>query len=277
MRSAAFGRGLDRASQASATVSPADGEAGSSPTFSCHRCGSCCTGLLERGGERGFAEPAPGVYRLPSQGGLRLFAWEARRFDEGDLEPSLVVADAREDRRVAVSYELRADTCPNFDAEETRCTIYEDRPIVCRAFPLLLEADGGELGVAASSVCGVRVPLDALDTDEEPEAALARAYPEAAPAALAAARILAWSLRVVAFLEQAGELEPQPGLEEADVRSFEDGGCLVELAEEAGLLEASEFEEKADAIVDRVDERLASSAAAKPAPGAQRQGHEQRR
>ena len=44
-------------------------------------------------------------------------------------------------------------SCPMLDREGKRCTIYEDRPLCCRLFPLDLFAFEGELGWAVADKC----------------------------------------------------------------------------------------------------------------------------
>lgn len=233
-------------------------DGGSGPSsFTCHRCGACCTDLRERGTEQAFAEIAPGVYRLPSEGGLRVFAWEADRFPEDRLAPVLAVADSEENQLVVLAYELEADTCPRFDVEEAACTIYEHRPLVCRAFPLVVEPGSRGLSVAASAVCGARIPLEEL-ADGDREAALAHAYPKAAAPALAIPAIVRWSLQLVGFLEAAGELAPAEGLEESRLEGFP-AVSLRQRLDAGGLLDGGELGERAHRIVEEVDARIQPS------------------
>lgn len=235
---------------------------GPASTFDCHECGSCCTGLRDRGPRpASFAAIAgAGVYRLPTEGGLRLFAWEAGPFPEDRLRPTLVVADAREDVLVALAYELEADTCPQYDVDDRSCTIYEDRPLVCRAYPLILsQSDGGDLTLAISAACGARVPADQLASKGKRETRLAKAYPqELAPALAVPAlidRLVAW----VRFLETANVLAPVRGLEEHEIRGFGSKApvCLVERLAGEDALDGEEIEQRAAQVVASISERWA--------------------
>lgn len=235
---------------------------GSAACFACHECGACCTGLRERGRNRGFAELAPGVYRQPGEGGLRVFAWEADLFPADRLAPLLVAADGAQRERVVLAYELRADDCPNFEHDTKRCNVYEDRPLVCRAFPLLVEATEDGPTVAASSVCGARVPLQAAEDGEDGEDGeapdverLARAYPQAFAPALAVPQLVSWLLELVGFLDHLGAVDPMPGLSEDQLAGLEPATSIVDRVVETGAMEAGELAQRARERVERIRQR----------------------
>lgn len=231
--------------------------------FSCHRCGACCTGLKERGrGQTGFEAVGEIAYRLPGEGGLRVFAWEADPFPDEALAPSIVVADRSRGALVALVYELDAEDCPLYDHEEQACTIYEERPLVCQAFPLIVEPGSDGLEVAASSVCGARVELDELAGEGSTQARLAQAYPNAFAPALAAAGVVQELASLARFLETAGVIEPVRGLEREDLASFTSTVSIVDVVEEAGVLGQADLRERADASVERVRKRWQGSAVA---------------
>lgn len=224
--------------------------------FACHQCGACCTGLRERGSPRGFAELAPGVYREPGEGGLRVFAWETEVFPDERLSPLLVVADGARRERVVLAYELRADECPNFEPDTDRCSVYADRPLVCRAFPLLVEATEQGPSLAASSVCGARVPLPGAEGEEVPDPErLARAYPQSFAPALAIPRLFSWLVQLVVFLEQLEAIEPCPRLAREELAAFERSVPIDERAAEAGAMEPGELARRAREQVERIRRR----------------------
>lgn len=227
---------------------------GSPSAFSCHGCGACCTGLRERGTAQGFAELAPGVYRLPTPGGLRVLAWEADVFDEAELKPAVVVADKTRDELVVLCYELEADTCPNLEPETNRCTVYADRPLVCRAFPLIVEPGQDGSSIAASSVCGARVPMEELDEGRPRAEALAEAYPQAFAPALAVPQLWRWLLQLVAFLAEMGAVDPREGLDPETVEAMAAATSIVERAEAAGVVSEGELAERAEQRVEQVRE-----------------------
>lgn len=228
--------------------------------FHCHGCGTCCTNLTGRWArDRGRfqALPQAGVYRLATPGGLRMFSWEQAPFTAERLAPLLAVADGQRDRLVALAYELEATRCPRYE-DEVGCTIYEDRPLVCRAFPLLVLEDGG-LSVAASALCPAKVPVvGAAQAANEPERVLAGLYPKETVAALAAPATVRHLAEVVSFLAGAEVLDPVTGLEEDEVHDWAKRPALdlVALAEETGVLTRQALIRQAERVRGKVRERL---------------------
>lgn len=221
-------------------------------TFTCHRCGHCCTHLAGRRDAAGTsfaALPPPGLYRLGAPPGLRLFAWEARRFPEAELEPLLAVADGRRDALLPAAYVYPVDRCTHYD-DEAGCTVYEDRPLVCQAYPLLAAGGDGGLEVGVSGACPGSVPLPDADGEEAGlEEALAAAYPDEAGAALAVPALVRWLGTVVGFLAQVGAVDPRDGLDEGDVEALGVGEAdLVDVAAEVGVLDRDEWRARADAV-----------------------------
>lgn len=243
---------------------PGADEANGPATFECHRCGACCTNLRGRGRTlTEFQRWADGlVYRLPTEGGLRVFAWEAGPFPDERLEPMLAVAEPGRDQLVVLAYELQADVCPLYDTDEAACTIYEDRPLVCRAFPLLVGEGSEGLEVAASSLCGARVELAAPDGAAPREALLAQRYPDAFAPALAVPALVDQLVQLVTFLATAGALDPERGLEREDVEALCEGSTvsIVDRVEASGVLGGHEFEKRAQRTVEAVRDRWAPSA-----------------
>jgi Fe-S-cluster containining protein len=219
-------------------------------TFACHRCGHCCTNLGGRrdAGGTSFAElPPAGLYRLEAPPGLRLFAWEAREFPQDELVPLLGVADGVREALLPAAYVYPVERCTHYD-DEAGCTVYEDRPLVCQAYPLLASGGGGGLELAVSGVCPGAVDLPEADGHSVAEAA-AEAYPDEAGAARAVPALIRWVGDVVAFLAQAGIVDPQDGLDEEAVTGLgEPGPDVVDVAGEAGALDADDWRERAEAV-----------------------------
>jgi Fe-S-cluster containining protein len=219
-------------------------------SFSCHRCGACCTDLRDRNPSPGFAEPAPGVYRQPGSGGLRVFTWETDPFPDERLRPRLVAADADREARIVLAHELAADDCPNYDADTSACTVYEERPLVCRAFPLVL-ADGDEgPELAASAICGARVPLTGFD-----EGSLAQVYPDAWAPAVAIPALWRWLVHLVGFLDDAGAIQLRAGLGEPELARFEATIGLDEALADADVMGRDELAHRAGRRVQAIRER----------------------
>lgn len=225
--------------------------------FACHRCGTCCTNLKEAwDGNKGTVASLPDdrIHRLPQPGGLRLFAWEASRFPSEDLSPLLVVPDAKRERLIALAYELDENRCPNYD-DAQGCTIYEDRPLVCQAYPLLVVQGKKGPQLTVSAECPARLePLDAGEAEEDPVEAIARAYPDEIAPALAVPAILTVLTPALDLLETAGAIEPRRGLTDDELAAWRDDGPvdLVDLAEKAGIFTASILTERVERIKDRL-------------------------
>lgn len=230
-------------------------------TFGCHRCGTCCTNLREAWDrEPGTASTLPDdrIHRLPRPGGLRVFAWEAPRFPTEHLSPLLVVPDDRRERLIALAYELDADACPNYDASEG-CTIYEDRPLVCQAYPLLVveNEQGPQLTVSADCPARVQAP-EPSHPDEDPVKALARAYPEEVGPALAVPAALTVLPHALDLLETADLLRPRRGLDAPTLEAWSNEGIvdLVELGEQGGVFTAETFRDRVDRIKQDLRDRF---------------------
>lgn len=221
--------------------------------FTCHGCGQCCTDLRDRWhAARGRFSPVPGtaMVRLPAPQGLRLFPWEARRFPSDRLEPLLAVPCARRERLVALAYVLGEDTCPHY---EDGCTIHADRPLVCRAYPLLVVegSDGPE--VAASALCPARVPVTgAVSVSARPHEVLARLYPHEAAAALAVPHMVRRLGAVLDFLESADLLTPRV-LDEEQVEAWLTRGTvdLLDVLEEGGAFPPGMLEAEVQDVLER--------------------------
>lgn len=85
--------------------------------FACTRCAHCCSNTQS-------------VMADGHTYGLYLTPAEAKHFPGDKLMP-LFKAGSR-----IIAYQLRDNICPCLnDANE--CTIYEDRPLICQAFPVL--------------------------------------------------------------------------------------------------------------------------------------------
>ncbi len=116
-----------------------------SEKFECCRCGGCCTNIRKLG--TGSKEQRL-IFRLPDDNniGLPLWQWEAQQLqriaDERNInviiEPLQFFFDKKSQRAVLVSWHLNHDSCMFYKPGE--CTVYENRPHVCRMFPLIKSA-----------------------------------------------------------------------------------------------------------------------------------------
>ena len=98
--------------------------------FDCLRCGKCCISFVDR------------FYHIPT--GIPLTPTELKLFDQADVRPFLGVQTTA--GIIPVWYQLIRAPCPHYDHDRCRCTIYERRPLVCRAYPFKVILNYTRLG-----------------------------------------------------------------------------------------------------------------------------------
>ncbi|HLD88949.1 MAG TPA: YkgJ family cysteine cluster protein [Candidatus Nanoarchaeia archaeon] len=118
----------------------------------CNDCGECCRFIgrinlneKERKTFNDYYFDNFGIVYLPKLGNITisLFPWEARTFmriaEEKkvklNLLPKRVILDSKKKLMIIVDYYVHHNICP-FYSEKEFCTVYSDRPIVCRSFPV---------------------------------------------------------------------------------------------------------------------------------------------
>lgn len=125
-------------------------------------CGWCCTHLVKpRSPEKARAEAefldelrSHGVYRCSdkSDTGLsitnaeaaRLVAIAKERGTKADIHPRTFLLETKKRWTVVVDWHLAHASCPFY--ADFKCTVYEARPLPCRAYPVL--APGPRWGLA---------------------------------------------------------------------------------------------------------------------------------
>jgi Fe-S-cluster containining protein len=187
--------------------------------FACTGCGDCCRGFAR---EATTWEPEDGpMLRLSDEPGLPLMSWEWQRFralaaSRGlvlDTQPFDAVLDEAERRAIVLSYRMGGDECAFFEPREDMqpgprsvawgrprggvCSIYEHRPLACRAYPLVPMRGG----IALSLHCP-----ELVDADPGDERALAQAYGGCIDDARAFRAAPALAVRVLEQLERAGHV-----------------------------------------------------------------------
>ncbi len=121
---------------------------GNIKAFECSKCAKCCTNIRGRLGEGGSdSKLVPFVYEYTSRfnATLYLHEWEvpvlkkkARSIGfELKVNPFLVFWDDVNRVPVALNWTLDYENCP-FLLESKLCSINEEKPLVCRAYPLFL-------------------------------------------------------------------------------------------------------------------------------------------
>lgn len=89
--------------------------------FKCLRCCCCCTNLLHK--EKGKVM------------GLSLLPEEATLFPSEHIFPSIGIGKYGQPKRI-IAYQLDLNECPYLQGQQ--CSIYERRPLACRAYPFTL-------------------------------------------------------------------------------------------------------------------------------------------
>lgn len=117
-------------------------------TFKCTKCGDCCKDF-ECDSTKGKETPRfheEFLFLLRKQY-LKIYPWEKETY-EGHLRkigskrkvlPSIVVFDLKMNTTIVICYTLDGGNCPLL--KDNICSIYEDRPYVCREFPCLYPLD----------------------------------------------------------------------------------------------------------------------------------------
>ena len=106
--------------------------------FKCLQCGHCCKTLLKSDG------------RITS--GLTFFSDEEKElFPKNLVSPATGLGWGATGPKHIIRYQLNSNICPHLDKNNI-CKIYDDRPLVCRSFPLI---SIGHLGttIAQASDC----------------------------------------------------------------------------------------------------------------------------
>ena len=88
--------------------------------FECLQCSKCCRSILETSG---------GVTR-----GLALTEREAKIFPPEIVSPKLAVGVS--EPSVVILYQLNVTVCPYVN-DYNQCSRYEERPLICRSFPIV--------------------------------------------------------------------------------------------------------------------------------------------
>ncbi|MEM2990114.1 MAG: YkgJ family cysteine cluster protein, partial [Halobacteria archaeon] len=111
--------------------------------FQCRKCGHCCRNLkrLRRLEDIG-ADKRP-LYILEEDISLSLYEWEVEDFQLAgeklgkriSVIPVLICIDQLSNTPLSLIWNILDSDCP-FLSESNLCLIYEQRPIICRIFPV---------------------------------------------------------------------------------------------------------------------------------------------
>lgn len=88
--------------------------------FECRKCGKCCRNLITK------KKPRQGLMLLPE---------ECHLFSKEHVIPSWGVGKhPKKDDFQMITYQMTENVCPQY--KESKCQIYQNRPIKCRSYPL---------------------------------------------------------------------------------------------------------------------------------------------
>jgi Fe-S-cluster containining protein len=117
------------------------------PAFQCLKCGKCCNpGQVDPETSHFipiYLNEVDEILRLAEERNLAIL-----------LEPDLMYFDELNNRLIIVTYALNLENggCP-FYSSESDCTIYDQRPITCKAYPFAIFQQGETTGVILKPEC----------------------------------------------------------------------------------------------------------------------------
>ncbi len=175
----------------------------------CNDCGECCRFVgrinLNEKEKKTFDDyyfDNFGIIYLPKLKDITisLFPWEARTFRKIaekrgvklNLLPKRAILDSKNKLMIVIDYYVHHDACP-FYSEKEFCTAYNDRPLVCKSFPVtkfdFKTITFGKCGFAMDETKGISGTID-----------LFRRFSKSATNALQQQITLEWQYRKVLTL-----------------------------------------------------------------------------
>lgn len=129
--------------------------------FHCQRCTNCCKNLFKEQ-KKSF--------------GLTLFDFEAEILKKKakkialSLKPVNFIADKVSKKAIVLLWSIENKECPFLDKKE--CIIYENRPLVCRAFPVVSTGIHGNRPMIRSMLCSQETGFAGLGEKDKLSVAL---------------------------------------------------------------------------------------------------------
>ncbi|MBS3097151.1 YkgJ family cysteine cluster protein [Candidatus Woesearchaeota archaeon] len=109
---------------------------GEIPKFECRKCGNCCKVLSTKP----LKETPYFMDRIiicVANTTLPMHDWEMGEFKKKGYDnlivPSKIIYDLNSNKSIIIEYTLTQNNCPQL--ENNLCSIYENRPLVCKSFP----------------------------------------------------------------------------------------------------------------------------------------------
>jgi Fe-S-cluster containining protein len=130
--------------------------------FNCVQCGECChirekdKGISDEDEEkyRAYMFSKFGIIYLANLSDITINVWpeEADRIKDAakkrkihlKMMPKRAVYDNKGHELIILDYFIDHDICPFFDEKKRLCGIYDDRPSICRSYPLLTTKNLGK-------------------------------------------------------------------------------------------------------------------------------------
>ena len=103
------------------------------PEFNCLSCGSCCRRILIK--DEVELLPVVGLCLKPDE--RKLF----KKHTETTIHPYIGIKRKGQSKVNVLLYQMVSEPCPLLDLETNRCTVYDSRPMICRAYPFILIKD----------------------------------------------------------------------------------------------------------------------------------------
>jgi Fe-S-cluster containining protein len=223
---------------------------GNGRTFRCTDCGQCCTAIKETAGEeiRSVLDRSQGLngfYFLPDTRHVApyLFEWELEPIQRLAKEkgvrfrtaPRHVFLDARLLRVLVMEWTMDFTKCP-FHAGE-KCSIYENRPMICRQYPVL------DVRRLSEKCSGLITPPEDF-AGKELDAWMEKTYSRPYSHALHAHDVIQHNYGIIARLGRSGVLVPAVGWELKTVNrlSRKHSTGLFAFMVERGIIDTEECE-----------------------------------
>jgi Fe-S-cluster containining protein len=118
--------------------------------FKCSMCGFCCSNLGRKNEDETIEEDKLNLlpfFRLhPEKEGLHLYDFEYKKIrklaeDKGirvKFFPFMVLFDLNSDKVIVIDWIMEEKICPFM--KDNKCTIYTDRPMICRRYPVFMQS-----------------------------------------------------------------------------------------------------------------------------------------
>ncbi|MGP8322437.1 MAG: YkgJ family cysteine cluster protein [Methanosarcinaceae archaeon] len=100
------------------------------PEFICQSCGSCCRRIVIK--DPVYIINAVGLCLKPEERDI------FKQHPETIIVPYIGLKRKNKAKIKVLLYQMVSEPCPLLDKETNLCTVYDKRPMICRAYPFLL-------------------------------------------------------------------------------------------------------------------------------------------